>query len=63
MIAVKYKANRMEGKDADTGFAPDKESSNQTSYGSNLAVWGPSGQEEEGSVGFLPQLVNSLLSL
>lgn len=53
----------MKGKDADTAFARDKQSSNQTSYRSNLAVWGASGQEAEGSVGFLPQLVNSLLGL
>lgn len=53
----------MKGKDADTVFVWDKEISDQASYCSSLAVWGASGQEREGSVGFLPQLVNSLLSL
>lgn len=42
----------MKGKDADTVFAGDKETSNQASYCSSLAVWGASGQGREGSVAF-----------
>lgn len=53
----------MKGKDAGTVFAWDKEISDPASCCSSLTMWGASGQEREGSVGFLPQLVNSLLSL